>query len=89
MQAAAADLRTSIPQAQRKRIMAAADYLAVAPDVVLADAGWWYPGESSLDESLRSSVNHLTSNDRSDVQMGSATMRGLAVGIRRVGPGRG
>ncbi|WP_344011801.1 molybdopterin-containing oxidoreductase family protein [Streptomyces thermospinosisporus] len=62
---------------------------SVTPDVVLADAGWWYPGESSVDESLRSSVNHLTSNDRSDVQMGSATMRGLAVGIRRLGPGRG
>ena len=62
---------------------------SVAPDVVLADAGWWYPDESSVDESLRSSVNLLTNNDRSDVHMGSATMRGVAVGIRRPGTGRG
>ncbi|MEU9228003.1 molybdopterin-dependent oxidoreductase [Streptomyces massasporeus] len=62
---------------------------SVAPNVVMADAGWWYPGESSVDESLRSSVNLLTDNDRSDVHMGSATMRGVAVGIRRLGPGRG
>lgn len=62
---------------------------SVAPNVVMADAGWWYPGEPSIDESLRSSVNLLTTNDRSDVHMGSATMRGVAVGIRRLGPGRG
>ncbi|CAL9394430.1 Acetylene hydratase [Streptomyces sp. enrichment culture] len=62
---------------------------SVAPNVVMADAGWWYPGESSVDESLRSSINLLTTNDRSDVQMGSATMRGVAVGIRRLGPGCG
>lgn len=62
---------------------------SVAPNVVMADAGWWYPGESSIDEALRSSVNLLTNNDRSDVHMGSATMRGVAVGIRRLESGRG
>jgi anaerobic selenocysteine-containing dehydrogenase len=62
---------------------------SVAPNVVMADAGWWYPGEPSTDESLRSSVNLLTTNDRSDVHMGSATMRGVAVGIRRLEPDRG
>jgi anaerobic selenocysteine-containing dehydrogenase len=60
---------------------------SVAPNVVMADAGWWYPGESSIDASLRSSVNFVTNNDRSDVHMGSATMRGIPVGIRRVGRG--
>ncbi|MFD8153252.1 molybdopterin-dependent oxidoreductase [Streptomyces sp. NPDC059720] len=58
---------------------------SVAPNVLVADAGWWYPDEPSIDESLRSSVNLLTTNDRSDVHMGSATMRGVAVGIRRPG----
>lgn len=62
---------------------------SVAENVVLADAGWWYVGESSVDESLRSSINLLTNNDRSDVHMGSATMRGVAVGMRRLEPGRG
>lgn len=62
---------------------------SVAPNVVMADAGWWYPHESSVDGQLRSSVNLVTTNDRSDVHMGSATMRGFAVGIRRRGPGRG
>ncbi len=62
---------------------------SVAPDVVVADAGWWYPDEPSIDESLRSSVNLLTTKDRSDVHMGSATMRGVAVGIRRPGQDRG
>ncbi|WP_433303891.1 molybdopterin-containing oxidoreductase family protein [Actinoplanes sp. CA-030573] len=62
---------------------------AVAPDVVFADAGWWYPDESSAEAALRSSVNLLTTNDRADVHMGSATMRGVAVGIRRPVAGRG
>ncbi|MEW2523736.1 molybdopterin-dependent oxidoreductase [Streptomyces sp. NPDC047071] len=57
----------------------------VEPHVVVADACWWYPDESSVAASLTSSVNLVTSNDRTDEHMGSATMRGVPVGIRRAG----
>ena len=59
---------------------------SVPPGVVMADAGWWYPGAPSIGAALRSSVNLVTSSDRSDPYMGSAPMRGIPVGIRRAGP---
>ncbi|MFD4633974.1 molybdopterin-dependent oxidoreductase [Streptomyces sp. NPDC058284] len=55
---------------------------AVAPDVIVADAGWWYPGEADIAAATRSSVNRITSGERRDKYMGSAMLRGLPVGLR-------
>ncbi|MGW5066287.1 molybdopterin-containing oxidoreductase family protein [Streptomyces cyaneofuscatus] len=57
---------------------------AVAPDVVVADAGWWYPDEDDVDAATRSSVNRITDGDRRDPYMGSTMLRGVPVGMRRV-----
>ncbi|MFJ7769621.1 molybdopterin-dependent oxidoreductase [Streptomyces sp. NPDC097107] len=61
----------------------------VAPDVVVADAGWWYPGEEDVGRATRSSVNLLTDGERRDPYMGSSMLRGLPVGLRRVVDGAG
>ena len=57
---------------------------AVAPDVIVADAGWWYPEEEDIDAATRSSINRITSTRRRDKYMGSAMLRGLPVGLRPV-----
>ncbi len=68
----------------------------VEPGVVVVDTGWWFPHEASVDEAISSSVNRITTRQGADVHVGSAQMRGVPVGIRRlvparpnVGPGRG
>lgn len=56
----------------------------VAPDVIVADAGWWYPGEKDIHAATRSSVNRITDSGRRDPYMGSSTLRGVPVGLRPV-----
>lgn len=55
----------------------------VPATVICADPCWWYPGEASLERSLRSSVNALTTNTDPDPHMGSTNLRGIPVGLRR------
>jgi anaerobic selenocysteine-containing dehydrogenase len=57
---------------------------AVACDVIVADAGWWYPDEDDIDAATRSSINRITDSDRRDPYMGSSMLRGVPVGLRRV-----
>lgn len=57
---------------------------AVAPDVIVADAGWWYPDEADIDAATRSSVNRITGSGPRDPYMGSSMLRGLPVGLRPV-----
>lgn len=57
---------------------------AVAPDVIVADAGWWYPGEEDIDAATRSSINRITGSERRDKYMGSSMLRGVPVGLRPV-----
>jgi anaerobic selenocysteine-containing dehydrogenase len=54
----------------------------IEPGIVMADTGWWFPGEESVDEALASSVNRLTKRDRTDKHFGSAAMRGIPVGMK-------
>ncbi|MFE6129129.1 molybdopterin-dependent oxidoreductase [Streptomyces sp. NPDC056437] len=56
----------------------------VAPDVIVADAGWWYPGEEDLHAATRSSINRITDSGRRDPYMGSSTLRGVPVGLRPI-----
>lgn len=59
---------------------------AVEPGIVMADAGWWYPEEPHASGALASSINRVTSRARTDEHMGSASMRGIPIGIRRSHP---
>lgn len=54
----------------------------VAPQVVVADACWWYPADEEVATSLRSSVNAITDTNRRDAYMGASQLRALPVGLR-------
>lgn len=56
----------------------------VPPDVIVADAGWWYPDDPDIDSAIRSSINQITSTSRRDKYMGSSMLRGIPVGLRPI-----
>lgn len=79
-------LELSVAQGGRARFRAHITG-AVAPGVLAASAGWWYP-ECPTDSSWRqSNVNLLTSDGSENEEMGSSNFRGISCRVRRLGGG--